>query len=98
MESVVSYLGLQAAAAEIFLLTAVCVILLVDVFLDDRQRWITYALSLLTLVGAAFVTVEYAVEARMTAIEGMFIADPMGDVLKLFSYGTVGVSLLYSGD
>ncbi len=71
-------------------------ILLVDVFLNDRQRWITYALSLLTLVGAAFVTVEYAVEARTTAFEGMFIADPMGDVLKLFSYGTVGVSLLYS--
>jgi NADH-quinone oxidoreductase subunit N len=32
----------------------------------------------------------------MIAFEGMFIADPMGDVLKLFSYGTVAVSLLYS--
>src|SRR5688572_22186754 len=96
MEAVVSNFGLQAAAAEIFLLTAVCVILLVDVFLNDRQRWITYALSLLTLAGAAFVTVEFAVESRVAAFEGMFIADPMGDVLKLFSYGTVAVSLLYS--
>ena len=96
MEAVVSNFGLQAAAAEIFLLTAVCVILLVDVFLSDKSRWITYALSLLTLVGAAFVTVHFAVESRVTAFEGMFIADPMGDVLKLFSYGTVGVSLLYS--
>jgi NADH-quinone oxidoreductase subunit N len=96
MEAVVSNFGLQAAAAEIFLLSAVCVILLVDVFLNDRQRWITYALSLLTLAGCAFVTVRYAVEVRTTAFEGMFIADPMGDVLKLFSYGTVGVSLLYS--
>ena len=96
MEAVVSNFGLQAAAAEIFLLTAVCVILLVDVFLNDRQRWITYALSLLTLAGVAFVTVHFAVEARMSAFEGMFIADPMGDVLKLFSYGTVAVSLLYS--
>jgi NADH-quinone oxidoreductase subunit N len=96
MEAVVSNFGLQAAAAEIFLLTAVCVILLVDVFLNDRQRWITYALSLLTLAGVAFVTVEFAVESRVTAFDGMFIADPMGDVLKLFSYGTVAVSLLYS--
>jgi len=96
MEAVVTNFGMQAAAAEIFLLTAVCVILLVDVFLKDEQRWITYALSLLTLVGAAFVTVHFAVDTRVIAFEGMFIADPMGDVLKLFSYGTVAVSLLYS--
>jgi NADH-quinone oxidoreductase subunit N len=96
MEAVVSNFGMQAAAAEIFLLTAVCVILLVDVFLSDRLRWITYGLSLLTLAGAAFVTVEFAVESRVMAFEGMFVADPMGDVLKLFSYGTVAVSLLYS--
>ncbi len=96
MEAVVSNFGMQAAAAEIFLLTAVCVILLVDVFLSDRSRWITYALSLLTLAGAAFVTGEFAVDSRVMAFDGMFIADPMGDVLKLFSYGTVAVSLLYS--
>jgi NADH-quinone oxidoreductase subunit N len=96
MEAVVSNFGLQAAAAEIYLLSAICVILLVDVFLSDKSRWITYALSLLTLAGAAFVTVNFSVESRMSAFEGMFIADPMGDVLKLFSYGTVAVSLLYS--
>ena len=96
MEAVVSNFGMQAAAAEIFLLTAVCVILLIDVFLSDRLRWVTYALSLLTLAGTAFVTVEFAVEGRVTAFEGMFVADPMGDVLKLFSYGTVAVSFLYS--
>jgi NADH-quinone oxidoreductase subunit N len=89
-------LGVQAAAAEIFLLSAICVILLVDVFLSESKRWITYALSLLTLAGCAFVTVNYSVDGRVTAFEGMFIADPMGDVLKLFSYGTVAVALLYS--
>jgi NADH-quinone oxidoreductase subunit N len=87
---------MQAAAAEIFLLTAICVILLVDVFLDDSKRWVTYGLTMLTLAGCAFVTVHYAVDGRVTAFDGMFIADPMGDVLKLFSYGTVAVSLLYS--
>src|SRR5688572_23449212 len=96
MEEVVTNFGMQAAAAEIFLLSAICVILLVDVFLSDSKRWVTYALSLLTLAGCAFVTVNYAVDGRVMAFDGMFIADPMGDVLKLFSYGTVAVSLLYS--
>jgi NADH-quinone oxidoreductase subunit N len=87
---------MQAAAAEIFVLAAICVILLVDVFLNDRQRWITYWLSLVTLGGAAWVTIEYGVHARVNAFDGMFIADPMGDLLKLFSYGTVAISFLYS--
>ncbi|GFE84848.1 NADH-quinone oxidoreductase subunit N [Steroidobacter agaridevorans] len=96
MEAVVTNFGMQAAAAEIFLLTAICVILLVDVFLDDSKRWVTYGLTMLTLAGCAFVTVNYAVDGRVIAFDGMFIADPMGDVLKLFTYGTVAVSLLYS--
>ena len=89
-------MGGQVAAAEVFVLTAACVILVVDVFLSDRLRWITYALSLLTLAGAAYMTVRYGVQSRVTAFDGMFVADPMGDVLKLFSYGTVAVSFLYS--
>ncbi len=96
MEAVVTNLGMQAAAAEIFLLSAICVILLVDVFLDDSKRWITYGLTMLTLIGCAFVTVSYSVDSRVVAFDGMFVADPMGDVLKLFTYGTVAVSLLYS--
>lgn len=86
----------QVAAAEVFVLAAACVILVVDVFLTERTRWVTYVLSLLTLAGAAYMTVRYGVQSRVTAFDGMYIADPMGDVLKLFSYGTVAVSFLYS--
>jgi NADH-quinone oxidoreductase subunit N len=89
-------MGGQVAAAEVFVLTALCVILVIDVFLTDRSRWLTYVLSLLTLAGAAYMTIRYGVQARVTAFDGMYIADPMGDVLKLFSYGTVAVSFLYS--
>jgi len=85
-----------AASAEIFLLTAICAILLIDVFLSDGKRWITYALSLAALAGSAFMTVKYGVDARVVAFHGTFIADPMGDVLKLFSYGSVAVAFLYS--
>jgi NADH-quinone oxidoreductase subunit N len=91
-----NFASLAPAAAEIYLLGAICVVLLVDVFLNDRQRWITFVLSLLSLAGAAYVTTVFSVDHRVTAFDGMFIADPMGDVLKLFSYGTVAVCFLYS--
>jgi NADH-quinone oxidoreductase subunit N len=89
-------MGGQVAAAEVFVVTALCVILVIDVFLTDRLRWLTYVLSLLTLAGAAYMTVRYGVQSRTIAFDGMYIADPMGDVLKLFAYGTVAVTFLYS--
>jgi NADH-quinone oxidoreductase subunit N len=97
-EAVIANLNLTAASAEIFMIAAICVILLVDVFLSDRSRWVTYALSLLALFGAAIVTVANGVHGRVSALEGTFVADPMGDVLKLFSYGTVAVAFMYSHD
>lgn len=95
-EPVTSSLNLATASAEIFMIASVCVILLVDVFLSDRSRWVTYALSLLALAGAAFMTLHHSVSGRVSAFDGVFVADPMGDVLKLFAYGTVAVAFMYS--
>lgn len=95
-ENVIANFEFAAAGAEIFLLSAICVILLVDVFLRDSQRWITYALSMLSLAGAAYVTAKYGTDARVSAFHGTFVSDPMGNVLKLFSYGAVAVAFLYS--
>lgn len=93
-----NFAALAPAAAEIFLGVAICVVLLVDVYLSDRHRWISYVLSMLSLAGAAAMTLTYAVDHRVIAFDGLFIADPMGDLLKLFAYGTVGVAFLYSRD
>jgi NADH-quinone oxidoreductase subunit N len=57
---------------------------------------VTYVLSLLALAGCAWMTVRYGVDERVHAFDGMFVADPMGDLLKLFSYGTVAVAFVYS--
>ena len=50
------------AAPEIVLATAICVVILVDVFLRPEQRQVTYLLSMLALIGAAgasiFATVQ----------------------------------------
>src|SRR5688572_12693530 len=96
MDSIINNLGMQAAAAEIFLACAVCVILLIDVFLSQRTRWITYALSLISLAGCAWMTLRYGVDERFLAFDGMFVGDAMADLLKLFSYGTVAVPFIYS--
>ncbi len=95
---ITSVADLAPAWAEIFVLTATCVVLLADVFFGEKQRWLTFTLSLLTLAGAAAVTLMHGATTRELAFSGMFVSDPMGDVLKLFTYGAVAVSFIYSRD
>ena len=89
-------LNLQAAAPEIFILAAVSVILLVDLFLDDRQRHWTYLLSLATLAVAAAMTLATGGVPIQHAFSGMFVVDRMAVVLKLFVYLGVAAILVYS--
>ncbi len=89
--------NLVPAYAELFVLGAACFILLIDLLLRDEQRWITATLTFAALAGAAAITVYVSgVDVRVTALGEMFVADPMGDVLKLLTYLIVGVALLYS--
>ena len=48
-------LNLIPAAPEMVLATALFTVLLVDLWLNDRQRWITYALSILAVALTAAV-------------------------------------------
>ncbi len=88
---------LVPAYAEVFLLAMVCVILLLDLFLGDEQRWITYALSLVTLLGCFLLTVFIVLTSdAVYTFSGMFVSDLMANVLKLGIYLTVAVVLVYS--
>ena len=49
--------NLSPASAEIFLLTMACVIMMVDLFVKEKTRALTFALTQITLVGTAAVTV-----------------------------------------
>jgi NADH-quinone oxidoreductase subunit N len=98
MNPVLTWTEMAPAAAEIFLLAAICVVLLVDLALTDRQRWISYLLGILTLAGAAFVTSTVASGERTIALFGHYLSDPLGTVLKLVNYAVVAVVLLYSRD
>ncbi|MES2039492.1 MAG: NADH-quinone oxidoreductase subunit NuoN [Pseudomonadota bacterium] len=82
---------------EIFLLLAICAILLIDMFLPDSKRNVTYALSILALTICGVLTVAFADPVKSEYVSNnMFVSDPMAVLLKLFSYIAVGVTLIYS--
>ena len=91
-------MDLTAAAPEVFLALAICGLLLVDVFLRDDQRRVTYYLSIVALIGAAATSAYYMPETSIVAFDGSFVADPAGTVLKMVAYLTVAVVFLYSRD
>ncbi|MFZ6747385.1 NADH-quinone oxidoreductase subunit NuoN [Undibacterium sp. Ren11W] len=80
---------------EIFLLLAICVILLVDMFLADDKRNLTYALSLLSLAVCGALTLFNSDGGTAYISNNMFVSDPMSNLLKLFSYIAIGVTLIY---
>ena len=86
------------AAAEIFLISAICLVLLIDVFLKDEQRRITLRLSILAIVGVAACSSYFAMAEPVIAFNGSVIADPVGNVLKMFVYIVVALTFLYSRD
>ncbi len=86
-------LNLYAAAPEIFLLTATCALLLIDLFVADARRNLSYLLTLVVLAATgAIVWFFLANELVLYAFGGMYVSDPMANLLKLFA--TVGVALM----
>jgi NADH-quinone oxidoreductase subunit N len=81
---------------EIVLLVMVCVILVADLFLRDERRTGVFVLTLLTLGGCALVTLASARSEVSFAFNGMFVDDPMSDLLKLMVYLSVAAMLIYS--
>jgi NADH-quinone oxidoreductase subunit N len=85
------------AIAEIWLACAVCIVLLVEVFVGERRRALTPTLTLLSLAIGAALTVQYGEVAHRTLLfDGLYIADSLGWALKLAAFVFVAVALLYS--
>lgn len=80
---------------EIFLVIAICAILLIDVYLPDSKRGVTYVLSLITLVVCAGLTINSFNGASSYLLNNMFLSDAMSSVLKLFTYLAIGMTLIY---
>jgi NADH-quinone oxidoreductase subunit N len=90
-------LNLPAVLPEAVLLAAACLILVVDLFVPERRRNLSYAMSLVALALVAFCcwnlldgqVVQYA-------FGGMFVTDPMAEVLKLFACLATALTLAYA--
>ncbi|MBD8526820.1 NADH-quinone oxidoreductase subunit NuoN [Pseudomarimonas arenosa] len=80
---------------EIFLLSAVCGLLLVDLFISDNRRGLTHFLSLVILAATAALLVRQPVQADAVAFGGMFLRDGVADALKLFILLVSGAALIY---
>jgi len=89
--------NLVPVSAEIFLLIAASAILLIDMFLSAAKRSLTYYLSLATLFVCAYLTwIDYSAGTTVYTFNNMFVSDPMSNLLKLFTYLAVGITLIYS--
>jgi NADH-quinone oxidoreductase subunit N len=86
---------LAVAGPEICLLTAICVVLVTDLFLPDRSRMVTYVLSLLSIVVTAAV-IAAEPSGRVYALHGMYVRDGLGQIVKLMACGAAAASFVYS--
>ena len=92
----------HALAPEIVLAAGLCLVLLVDLFVSERRRWITGTLAGLVLLGAALPLVTLAVtgsDVRDVMGEGRYVVDNFSLVLKaLFLLAAYVVVLLSTNE
>jgi len=81
---------------ELFLLTMACVVLVVDVYIPEAYRAVTYQLSLMTLLITGGLTVALYPAEPQVAFNGAVVVDGMGAVLKAFIAGTAFFAFTYS--
>ncbi len=81
---------------EIFLLMALSAVLMLDLFVSEAKRFLTYACSQLALVVTAALLVVGATGHILTTFGGMFIDDPMARTLKLVAIVAVSFVMAYS--
>jgi len=87
----------SAVYPDIVLLTMACVVAMVDLWVTDTRRTLTYWL---TLISIAVVGVMHLLAfnggATVYAAQRMVVADPMGHLLGVFAAIAVIVSLVYA--
>ncbi len=87
---------LRLASAEIFLLAMACLIMIVDLFVRDKNRTLTFVLTQFTLAASAVVTVMVSSGQVAYTFSNMYVGDLMGDLLKLMLDIVMIVVLFYS--
>jgi len=86
------------AAPEITLLILICVVLIVDLFVTDKNRATTFRLTIASLAITAWSVLASAPEAHTLIFDGSYVSDALSQFLKLGVIGTVALGFLYSRD
>ena len=86
-----------AVQPEMFLLAMACIVALVDLWVDHPGRLPTYLLTQATLAVVAVLHLfAFVAGDTVYAMQHMVVADPMGQLLGLFSVIATMVSLVYA--
>ena len=91
--------NLPLAAAEIFVLTMACIVLLADLFWGKKFPRLAFGLTLLTVVGAFLLTfglLSLIGGQVIPTFSNMYIHDALGDILKLGLYIAVFMAVVYA--
>lgn len=81
---------------EMFVLGMACLILVIDLFVSDRMRNVTFYLVQLTLIGALLLTLDTAQYGDAKAFGDSFVLDGMSIVLKAAIYVVIAAVFFYS--
>jgi NADH-quinone oxidoreductase subunit N len=85
-----------AALPEIVILAAASLILLVDLFVPEERRYVSYWLTQLALLFAICVTLTTLRLDAITGYHGMIIDDMLADFLRIACFVAVSLMLFYS--
>lgn len=76
-------MDMTIATPEIFLLSTICLILLIDVFLREDCRMVTYLLTQVALLATALLAYGAMDGEKVVGLYGMYIRDDLAGVLKI---------------
>jgi NADH-quinone oxidoreductase subunit N len=96
-DTTMTWASVAPAIGEIFLGFAICAVLMIDVFAGEKRRGLTPTVTLIALaITAALLVGVGQVSGRVVLFDGLYVADPVGFVLKLAALLFVATTLLYS--
>lgn len=96
MSSEFELIDMITLSPEILLLTMACFILVLDAYLPEELRQLTYQLAQGTLIGALLLVISTYPSQPIFAMNNMFINDAMAALLKIFILLVIFVVFLYS--
>ena len=86
---------LAPAIPEMALLAFVSVLLVGDLFVSERGRHVTFWFAVASLLGTALLAAQMVGSPTVVTFSGMFVADPLSQVLKVAALLAVAVTLVY---